>query len=241
MKERWVLLRKGADFAGIGERFHISPRLACLIRNRDIIGDENIESYLSGTIADLEDGMLMRDMDRAVEILMEKVREGASIRIIGDYDIDGVCATYILLEGLKGLGAVVDTDIPDRIADGYGLSRHLIDRAFEDALSKMRAMDEERARAYVKRLLLESAQGGEEIVVSPADGKLYSQAFLAEVNAELEKRGASGALTLSGEKRPMAGGFVLKRQGVEINCSYEAILRESRASLEAQVASMLFR
>ena len=131
MKERWVLLRKGADFAGIGERFHISPRLACLIRNRDIIGDENIESYLYGTIADLEDGMLMRDMDRAVEILMEKVREGASIRIIGDYDIDGVCATYILLEGLKGLGAVVDTDIPDRIADGYGLSRHLIDRAFE--------------------------------------------------------------------------------------------------------------
>lgn len=121
------------------------------------------------------------------------------------------------------------------------MKRQMIDRAFEDALSKMRAMDEERARAYVKRLLLESAQGGEEIVVSPADGKLYSQAFLAEVNAELEKRGASGALTLSGEKRPMAGGFVLKRQGVEINCSYEAILRESRASLEAQVASMLFR
>lgn len=131
MKERWVLLRKGADFAGIGERFHISPRLACLIRNRDITGDKNIESYLYGTIADLEDGMLMRDMDRAVEILMEKVREGAGIRIIGDYDIDGVCATYILLEGLKGLGAVVDTDIPDRIADGYGLNRHLIDRAFE--------------------------------------------------------------------------------------------------------------
>lgn len=131
MKERWVLLRKGADFAGIGERFHISPRLACLIRNRDITGDKNIESYLYGTIADLEDGMLMRDMDRAVEILMEKVREGAGIRVIGDYDIDGVCATYILLEGLKGLGAVVDTDIPDRIADGYGLNRHLIDRAFE--------------------------------------------------------------------------------------------------------------
>ena len=122
---------KRGGFRRDRERFHISTRLACLIRNRDIIGDENIESYLYGTIADLEDGMLMRDMDRAVEILMEKVREGASIRIIGDYDIDGVCATYILLEGLKGLGAVVDTDIPDRIADGYGLSRHLIDRAFE--------------------------------------------------------------------------------------------------------------
>ncbi len=131
MKERWVLLRKGADFAGIGKKFHISPRLACLIRNRDIVGDEQIENYLYGTIADLGDGMLMKDMDRAVEILMEKIREGAPIRIIGDYDIDGVCATYILLEGLKGLGAVVDTDIPDRITDGYGLNRHLIDRAFE--------------------------------------------------------------------------------------------------------------
>lgn len=131
MKERWVLLRKGADFAGIGKKFHISPRLACLIRNRDIVGDEQIENYLYGTIADLGDGMLMKDMDRAVEILMEKIRESAPIRIIGDYDIDGVCATYILLEGLKGLGAVADTDIPDRITDGYGLNRHLIDRAFE--------------------------------------------------------------------------------------------------------------
>ena len=95
------------------------------------MGDEQIENYLYGTIADLGDGMLMKDMDRAVEILMEKIRESAPIRIIGDYDIDGVCATYILLEGLKGLGAVADTDIPDRITDGYGLNRHLIDRAFE--------------------------------------------------------------------------------------------------------------
>ena len=131
MKERWVLLRKGADFAGIGQKFGISPRLACLIRNRDIIGDEAIETYLHGTIADLEDGMLMRDMDRAVEILMEKIREGAPVRVIGDYDIDGVCATYILLEGLGRLGASVDMDIPDRMEDGYGLSRNLIDRAFD--------------------------------------------------------------------------------------------------------------
>ena len=131
MKERWVLLRKGADFAGIGQKFGISPRLACLIRNRDIVGDEAIETYLHGTIADLEDGMLMRDMDRAVEILMEKIREGAPVRVIGDYDIDGVCATYILLEGLGRLGASVDMDIPDRMEDGYGLSRNLIDRAFD--------------------------------------------------------------------------------------------------------------
>lgn len=131
MEERWVILRKGADFRRISEKFHISPRLACLIRNRDIVGDENIASYLNGTIADLHDGMLMKDMDRAVAILMEKIREDAKIRVLGDYDIDGVCATYILLEGLRGLGARVDMDIPDRIADGYGLNRHLIDRALE--------------------------------------------------------------------------------------------------------------
>ena len=129
--EQWVLLRKGADFKAIGEKFHISPRLACLIRNRDIIGDENIENYLYGTIADLYDGMLLQDMDRAVSILMEKIKAEEKIRIIGDYDIDGVCATYILLEGLENLGADVDIDIPDRILDGYGLNRHLIDRAFE--------------------------------------------------------------------------------------------------------------
>lgn len=129
--ERWVLLRKGADFESIGKKFHISPRLACLVRNRDIIGDDAIEDYLYGTIADLHDGMLMKDMDKAVEILMEKIDAGERIRIIGDYDIDGVNATYILLEGLTGLGAHVDIDIPDRMTDGYGLNRSLIDRAFE--------------------------------------------------------------------------------------------------------------
>ena len=97
--ERWVLLRKGADYQAIGKKFHIAPRIACLIRNREVIGDEAIDQYLNGTIADLHDGMLMKGMDQAVDILMEKIREGARIRVIGDYDIDGVNATYILLRG----------------------------------------------------------------------------------------------------------------------------------------------
>lgn len=129
--ERWVLLRKGADFQAISRKFHISPYLAVLVRNRGVIGDEEIQDYLCGTIADLHDGMLMADMDKAVEILLEKIQEGARIRVIGDYDIDGVNATYILLEGLKGLGAAVDIDIPDRMTDGYGVSKSLIDRAAE--------------------------------------------------------------------------------------------------------------
>lgn len=129
--ENWVLLRKGADFQHISEEFHISPRVASLIRNRDVIGDDAIEKYLNGTIADLYDGMLMKDMDKAVAVLGEKIKENAKIRIIGDYDIDGIQSTYILLEGFRMLGADVDSDIPDRMKDGYGLNRNLIDRALE--------------------------------------------------------------------------------------------------------------
>ena len=95
----------------------------------------------NGTIADLYDGMLMRDMDRAVDILAEKIREEKAIRVIGDYDIDGVNATYILQEGLSELGAEVDTDIPDRIRDGYGLNRMLIDRAIEDGVDTIVTCD----------------------------------------------------------------------------------------------------
>lgn len=129
--ERWVLLRKGADFEAIGKKYQISPRLACLIRNRDVIGEEAIDRYLNGTISDLYDGMLMKDMDKAIDILKEKILEDKKIRVIGDYDIDGVNATYILLEGLERLGADVDSDIPDRISDGYGLNRHLVERAYK--------------------------------------------------------------------------------------------------------------
>ena len=132
---------KKADFNRIGEKYHISPIVARLIRNRDIIGDDAIDFYLNGTIADLYDGMLMKDMDRAVEILAEKIREEMRIRVIGDYDIDGVNATYILQEGLSGLGADVDTDIPDRIKDGYGLNRMLIDRAIDDGVDTIVTCD----------------------------------------------------------------------------------------------------
>lgn len=130
--EQWVLLRKGADFERIAQKFHISPRLACLIRNRDVVGDEAVEGYLNGKLSDLSDGGLMKDMEKAVSILKRKLAEKKKIRIIGDYDIDGVNATYILLEGLKGLGADADSDIPDRIRDGYGLNLELIERAYAD-------------------------------------------------------------------------------------------------------------
>lgn len=130
--EKWFVAMKKADFNGIAEKYQISPIIARLMRNRDVIGDEAIDFYLNGTVEDLYDGLLMKDMDRAVDILKEKIEEGKKIRVIGDYDIDGVNATYILQQGIAGLGADVDTDIPDRIKDGYGLNQMLIDRALED-------------------------------------------------------------------------------------------------------------
>lgn len=139
--EKWFIKMKKADFQAIAEKYHISPILARLIRNRDVTDWGEIENYLNGTTADLYDGMRMKDMGRAVGILSEKIQENAAIRIIGDYDIDGVNATYILQEGLTNLGAHVDTDIPDRIRDGYGLNKMLIDRALDDGIDTIITCD----------------------------------------------------------------------------------------------------
>lgn len=139
--EKWFITMKKADFQAIAQKYHISPIVARLMRNRDVIGDEEIQLYLNGTIADLQDGMRMKDMDKAVAILQEKIKQGKKIRVIGDYDIDGVNATYILQQGLTGLGAEVDTDIPDRIKDGYGLNKMLIDRALEDEIDTIITCD----------------------------------------------------------------------------------------------------
>ncbi len=128
---KWVEIRKGADFQEIGVRFGITPFTARLIRNKDIVGEEQIEQYLHGDCRDLHPATLMKGVTEAVALLREKIEKKASIRIIGDYDIDGVCATYIFLKGLKRAGANVDTDIPDRIKDGYGLNQELIQRAYE--------------------------------------------------------------------------------------------------------------
>lgn len=139
--EKWVIMMKKADFRAIAGKYRISPIVARLIRNRDVINEEEIDGYLNGTLDDLHDGMQMKDMDKAVEVLSRKIREGAPIRVIGDYDIDGVNATYILQEGLSRLGAKVDTDIPDRVRDGYGLNQMLIDRALEDGIDTIITCD----------------------------------------------------------------------------------------------------
>lgn len=126
-----MVINKGADFKGIGNKFHIDPVTARIIRNREVIGDEEIHSFLEGTLQELPDVHLMQDLDLLVELLDQKINEKAKIRIIGDYDIDGVMSSYILYRALTRCGAQVDVAIPNRITDGYGLNRNLITEALE--------------------------------------------------------------------------------------------------------------
>lgn len=139
--EKWVVAAKKADFNQIGQQFHIDPVIARLIRNRDVVGEEKIREYLLGTVEDIPSPWLMKDMEKAVDILERKIQQQAKIRIIGDYDIDGVTSTYILLKGLTRIGANVDIYIPDRVADGYGIHEHLIDRAGEDGIDTIVTCD----------------------------------------------------------------------------------------------------
>ena len=132
--ERWVVAAKRADFTAIGKEFGIDPVIARLIRNRDVQDREEIRRYLYGTVEELASPHLMKDVDKAVEILRNKIKEKKRIRIIGDYDIDGVVSTFILIKGLKRVGALADTYIPDRVADGYGIHEHLIERAVNDGI-----------------------------------------------------------------------------------------------------------
>ena len=129
--EKWFVINKGADFAGIAKRFEISPVTARLIRNREVMGDEAIARYLKGGIGELSDPHLLFDSDRLTDILMQKIREGKKIRIIGDYDIDGVMSTYILYKGITHCGGKADFQIPDRMKDGYGINDHLIGQAYD--------------------------------------------------------------------------------------------------------------
>ena len=139
--EKWVLAAKRADFQEIGRKYGIDPVIARIIRNRDITEDAEINQYLNGTLDDIPSWKSLKDIDKAVEIISQKIDLGTRMRIIGDYDIDGVTATYILLKGFKRLGANVDIYIPDRIADGYGIHNHLIEKAKEDGIDTIVTCD----------------------------------------------------------------------------------------------------
>lgn len=129
--QKWRVYSKKADFDAIGSRFDIDPVTARIIRNRDVTDMENVDMYLNGTLDRLHNPMMMKDMDKAVSVIASSIRDNKHIRIIGDYDIDGICSIYILFKGLKMCGADVDYEVPDRITDGYGINENLIKQAYE--------------------------------------------------------------------------------------------------------------
>ncbi len=139
--EIWMLQTKRADFNEMAELHHISPVTARIIRNRDVSGPDAVEKYLRGGLDDLYSPCLLKDMDRAVLILKEKIKQLKPIRIVGDYDIDGVCSTYLLYQAFKETGAVVDYEIPDRIKDGYGINESIIRAAYDDGIDTIVTCD----------------------------------------------------------------------------------------------------
>lgn len=141
MESRWVVYGKKADFKAIGEQFNIDQVVARVIRNRDIIEEDDIRMYLNGTLADTHEPALMADMDRGCEIIRDKIRQGRHIRIISDYDVDGVMSNYILLKGLVCAGGNVSYEIPDRMHDGYGINERIIRDAYEDGVDTIITCD----------------------------------------------------------------------------------------------------
>ncbi|MCM1104188.1 MAG: single-stranded-DNA-specific exonuclease RecJ [Clostridium sp.] len=161
MENQWFVAAKKADFNAIAQKFHIDPVLARIIRNRDVKTEEEIARFLNGTLQELPDPFLLPDMERAVTKLFESREK--KIRIIGDYDIDGVCATYILYRGLCSFSMQADTAIPHRMTDGYGLNDRLVEEAHRDGVGLLLTCDNGIAAAPQAEL---AASYGMEMIVT---------------------------------------------------------------------------
>lgn len=140
-EEKWFLMTKKADFFEIAKRFQIDPVIARIIRNRDVEGNQAIESYLQSSFSRLHDPMLLKDMEQSVSIIATKIQEKKKIRIVSDYDVDGMMSNYILLKGLERIGAIVDYEIPDRKRDGYGINQRIVEDAKQDEVDTIITCD----------------------------------------------------------------------------------------------------
>lgn len=134
MKKKWVVVAKGADFNKIAKDHSISPYLARIVRNRGAVTDEEIDMFLSCDIGRMHDPAKLRDIDNASSILADAIEAQVPIRVVGDYDIDGICASFILKKGIEAAGGVVDVRLPERVKDGYGINSSMIDKANEDGI-----------------------------------------------------------------------------------------------------------
>ena len=141
MNSKWMVYAKKADFKQIASEYGIDQVLARIIRNRDICGSKDIDMYLNGNLNDIHNPHSMKDADKFVDIITKKIEEHKPVRIVGDYDIDGICSIYILFCGLKAAGADVDYVVPHRINDGYGINEHLIDNAINEGIDTIVTCD----------------------------------------------------------------------------------------------------
>ncbi|MDO4265623.1 MAG: single-stranded-DNA-specific exonuclease RecJ [Eubacteriales bacterium] len=180
MKKKWMVYAKRADFQKISEKFGIDQVTARIIRNRDITGEEEIRRYLKGNLEDLFDRRLLPHIEEAAELVIQKIREGRHIRIVGDYDIDGVCATYILYRGLIRVcgalssGAVIDYVIPERIRDGYGINRQIIERAADEGVDTILTCDN--GIAAIEELAFAKERGLTVIITDHHDVRIEEEA-----------------------------------------------------------------
>lgn len=189
--EKWLVHAKKADFNKLGEEFGISPIVARIIRNRDIVEKEKFREYLECSMNQLYSPIMLKDMKKTVDIIIYAIKNGETIRVIGDYDIDGVCSGYILTDALEQFGAKVDFDVPERITDGYGLNERLIKQSHDDGVNLIVTCDNGIAAAkqieYAKKL-------GMKIVVTDhhevpyemtEDGKKY---FIPDADAVIDQK-----------------------------------------------------
>ncbi len=139
--EKWFLANKKADFAAIGKKFGVSPVIAKIIRNRDIVDENDIHRFLYGAMDDLYDPMLMKDMDMLAAELKKSINSGKRIRVVQDYDVDGCMSGYILVTAIRLCGGNADYDVPDRTSEGYGINERIVKSAVNDGIGTLITCD----------------------------------------------------------------------------------------------------
>lgn len=137
----WKLKTRKSGYKQVSEEHQISWQTAILLLNRQIEEYDDIENFLHADIRALHDPHELQDMDKAAAIMKECIERGDNIRVIGDYDVDGICSSYILYEGIRKCGGHVDVRLPHRVEDGYGLSDSLIDKAYEEGIGTIITCD----------------------------------------------------------------------------------------------------
>lgn len=228
--KKWIVHTKKADFTQIANELGISPVLARIIRNRDVIGVEKTRKFIRAGVACLHSPSLLPDIDKAAAIILDAIKKHTKIRIVGDYDVDGICSTYILWKVFSAMGADVDTVLPHRIRDGYGISENMVQAAHEDGIGLIVTCDNGIAASGPLRLAknlgmrvvvtdhheipFEETASGPRYVLPPADAVVDPKVRDAKNPYHITKKpsypfpdicGAAVALKLCMHMRNMAG------------------------------------